>query len=388
MIKLYDAEKDCCGCTACMSICPRNAITMVENERGFEVPIIDTTKCNECGWCQKVCDFKIFRPTSIEPATYAFINKEGRERETSQSGGVAAALVSEILSQNGVVFGSELINGYEVKHNMEKDAEGCLKFKGSKYVQSSIGNCFTMCKNQLNNGNIVLFTGTGCQIHGLLKFLEITNTPIDNLYTMDIVCHGTPSYGIWKKYIKMYDKMGIEIKNVIFRDKSFNGWRESIEKYETADGETFYSRAWANIYYRRIMFRDSCYNCKYTTPNRKSDITVGDYWGIEKIHPELDDNKGVSLVLVHTKKGQELFDQIKKKAVVVCTPLQSALQPQLVHPIKKGIEYNYFWKKYNSNPDKAIKQFFFPSFTTKVVYPLIKKIKFTIRKAKKFAKSH
>lgn len=387
MIKLYSSSRECCGCTACVSICPQKAISMSENEYTESIPVIDYSKCIECGLCQKVCDFKKFKPTDNTPDVYAFRIKNKEDLNSSQSGGASWKLVKEVLKKNGVVFGCESISPYDISHKMETNVEDCKKFKGSKYVQSNMRNCFVQCKEQLDKGVTVLFTGTGCQVHGLLRYLKTTKTPMENLYTMDIVCHGAPRQAVWKRYIKLYEeKLNSKIVGINFRDKAPNGWHNHIEKYILSDGKEYHNKQWTNMFYKHLIFRESCYNCSYTTTNRNSDFTVADFWGVEKTLPEIDDNRGVSLMLVHTKKGKELVSEIYDQEEFTRVELKDAIQPQLVHPAEKGKFYNSFWKHYVRNPEQTIKQFFLPSFTTKVVWPFLKGCRLKLRKVKKALK--
>lgn len=375
-VELFESEKDCCGCTACVSICPKNAIMMNENRKGFLVPEIDENKCVNCMLCQKVCNFKKFKPTEHEPKVFAFRYLKNGELEKSQSGGAAAAISDKIIMLNGCVFGSQVINGYDIVHKVEYDKKGCKRFKGSKYVQSNMNNCFNKCKEELLGDKYVLFTGTGCQIHGLLSYLHLTKTPLDKLFTMDIICHGVPGQGIWKQYIKELEKkLGHNIVNVNFRDKNLMGWRGQIEKYELDNNTSINLQLWSKIYQRCIIFRDSCYNCKYTTTNRESDFTVGDYWGVENYFPQYDDNKGISIILVHSKKGEALLSEIKQNNTLVNISVKQALQPNLQNPSSKSFIYNIFWKKYDKNPQRAIRQFILPSVTTSIIFPLLSKLK-------------
>ena len=292
MIELFKKEKDCCGCTACMSICPNNAISMYENDRGFIMPQIDDRNCVECGLCMKVCDFKVFKPENNTPSAYAFRINNTNALMTSQSGGAAAAFAETIINLGGVVFGSELTKEFHVEHKMECDLKGIEKFKGSKYVQSDLKECFRELKECLDTGKKCLFTGTACQTHGLLRYLEMQKVDLSNLYTMDIICHGVPSSGVWKKYIQaLQKKQNSKLISLKFRDKKFAGWHSHVEKYKFADGKILHSDAYANVFYNHVLFRDSCFNCKYTTTNRKSDLTVGDFWGIEKVTEDFNDNK-------------------------------------------------------------------------------------------------
>lgn len=384
MINLYSEESQCCGCSACASICPKSAISMEENCRGFFLPVIDRDKCVECGQCLKVCDFKVFKPTEHTPQAYAYRSKDEHNLLTSQSGAASADIASKILSYGGTVFGACVTDGTKVIHAMATEQRTCACFKGSKYVQSDMNDCFKKCKEELLKDKYVLFTGTGCQVHGLLRYLDLSGVPTSKLYTADIICHGIGSSGIWKQYINLYEKkLKSKIVEVTFRDKSNGGWKNGVEKYTTADGRTLYNKNWNKGYFKNVILRDSCYVCKYTTPNRQVDFTLADLWGVEKQFPELNDNKGVSLVLVHTTKGKELLDQLNEKAIIKKVDLEQFMQYRLINPTHKAYDYNYFWKLYSKNPTKAIKRYFFPSIMMNVIVPCLREIKKKILVLKK-----
>ncbi len=381
MEKVYINKQECCGCSACASICPKGAIIMQEDEKGFKYPIIDGERCIDCGLCTDTCDFKVFKPTENKPDTYAIRHKDTDEVKTSRSGAFFMGLCKYVTDLNGAVFGCTLTDSLNVEHCLVDSYDKCRIFKGSKYVQSDIKNCFTECRQLLKNGKYVLFSGTGCQVHGLMSFLDKSKVSTEKLITVDLVCHGTPSPGVFKNYIaELENRYGEKITSVDFRDKEAYGWKEHIEKYVTETGRVYHSKNFTDIFYRHIIFRPSCYNCKYTTPNRKSDFTIADYWGIGKNVPRLDDNKGVSLVLVHTKKGKSLLEDIKQLFDIEQTNLATSMQPQLSKPIWKGYDCGAFWKKYKKNPTKAVRKYFFPSKMRRVYLKVEKFGKQTVKK--------
>lgn len=272
LIDLCTSRPDlCCGCGACAGVCPQNAISMVYSPEGFLYPNVDTEKCIECGRCMSVCDFKRFKPTEKQPECYAVRHKEAEELQTSRSGGFFMTLCKYVIDRQGVVFGCELDEQLHVIHRYQETYEGCKRFKGSKYVQSDLKNTFAECAAYLCDGRNVLFSGTGCQIHGLLSYLSFRKIPMENLITVDIVCHGTPSPEVWKTYIRTFEQReGGVIQSVDFRDKTEFGWAEHIEKYVLSDGRVVHARNWTDGFYRHIVFRESCHSCKYTTTERKN----------------------------------------------------------------------------------------------------------------------
>jgi len=381
MIKLYEKEQDCCGCTACASICPKNAITMTESVKGFKYPVINQGLCVECGLCLSVCDFKVFKPTGKNPDSYAVRHCDENEVKTSRSGAFFMGLCKYVIEHGGYVFGCTLTDSLDVKHAVTNSYESCYIFKGSKYVESDMGNCFSECRALLKEGKWVLFSGTGCQIHGLLSFLNKSKVPTETLITVDLVCHGVPSIKVWKDYVlELENRKNQKITFVDFRDKQTFGWKDHVEKYVLNSGEAFNLKSWTDVFYRHVLFRDSCYNCKYTTTQRLSDFTIADYWGISKNAPRFDDNRGVSLVLVHSDKAKRVFEEIKTLFNLEKTNIETSLQPQLRKPISKGAEYGAFWKKYKKFPLKAIKKYFFPNACRRVFLKFEKSAKRFIKK--------
>lgn len=354
-------KQECCGCRACYNICPTKAIAMSPDEKGFLYPVIDNDKCIDCGLCVKVCDFRKFTPTELTPDCYAVKHIDEKEIVTSRSGAFFIALAQYVLNKNGVVFGCVIENSRYVFIKYATDKEGVDAFKGSKYVQSDTRDTYKECADFLRSGKIVLFSGLSCQVHGLLSYLKNVKVNCDKLITCDIVCHGAPSPKIWKQFVDRTEQ--IENNEVVvadFRDKSQFGWREHIETLKLKSGKALSRKRWTDIFYAHVMFRESCYNCKYTTPNRKTDFTIADYWGIEKNAPQFDDNKGVSLVLVRTQKAKDIFNSLNNIRVVK-TDLQNSLQPQLQHPQYKGKYYSRFWGDYLKDNNRAINKYFFPS---------------------------
>jgi len=374
-------KKDCCGCTACYSICPKKAIKMELDESGFYYPKIDNEKCINCELCLKVCDFKIFKPTDNVPLAFAIKSKDDNEVCTSRSGAFFIGLADYILKRDGVVFGCEMTDKKTIIHKYALTKEEVKRFKGSKYVQSSIRNCFEECSNFLLNGKYVLFSGTGCQIHGLISYLKLKKINCEKLVTVDFVCHGVPSPQVWSKFIDEFEKRyNIQIESINFRDKQINGWREHKETYQTTNGSKIISNKWARMFYSHLLFRESCYNCKYTTTNRNSDFTMGDYWGIDKNVPEIDDNKGVSLVLAHNEKAYHIVKEMNGDFYVFATNLENSIQPQLKKPINKNPKYELFWKKFKNNNEKTISKYFFPNKFVLFIEEFKKKIKKLIKK--------
>lgn len=309
MIHIIDKFK-CCGCNACVQRCPKQCISMPEDEEGFLYPIVDLSVCIDCGLCEKVCPV-INQESERNPIeVFAAVNQDDSIRMQSSSGGIFTALAEQIIRENGVVFGARFDEKWEVKHDYTETIEGLKVFRGSKYVQSRIGDTFKQAEFFLKAGRKVMFVGTPCQIAGLRLFLRKEYV---NLLAVDIICHGVPSPMIWRKYLEDKTKrQGIEfIQSISFRDKG-TGWKNySFNiKYEKGYSESSFSEyASQNIFMKGFLadlyLRPSCYACPAKKLKSGSDITLGDFWGIQHIKPELDDDKGVCAFIINTRKGIE-----------------------------------------------------------------------------------
>ncbi|MGN0113693.1 MAG: polysaccharide pyruvyl transferase family protein, partial [Acutalibacteraceae bacterium] len=382
-------KEKCCGCSACAGICPKDAIHLEQDEKGFYYPQIDDNKCVNCGLCQKVCDFsKFMKDTTLSVSSFAVRHKCEEEVITSRSGGFFSAVAEHVINNGGVCYGAALTPELDVVHQKAESKVECLGFKGSKYVQSRIDEgLFKDCKKMLDSGSKVLFSGTGCQVHGLLSYLKQTGTDCANLITVDFVCHGVPSPGVWKEYVSQIQlKKKKKLKHVDFRDKAKFGWTAHVETYTYEDDSQESNSRWADVFYQHCMFREACYNCPYTTPYRHSDFTIGDYWGFEKAVDGYRDNKGLSFVIAQNEKALALLGKLKDTLEIHETDLSKSLQPQLQKPVYKGIEYNRFWKKWGKNKSKTVKSFFFPGIIRRLylygIKTAKKAVKLVIKKLK------
>ena len=382
MNKIIEKDK-CCGCHACFNICPKNAISMQEDERGFLYPVINEEKCINCNMCKKVCPV-LNRKEELENKimAYACYNRNLTERLKSSSGGIFCLIAKEIINRNGVVFGAAFDENFGVTHTYIENVKELKQFMGSKYTQSKIGTSYKDVKNFLDNGRYVLFTGTPCQIEGLKSYLK---KDYDKLYTQDIICHGVPSPKVWKKYLEYQkNKNKEEIKDISFRDKE-HGWE--LSRMKISFNTKIYSKDSNNDIYmqaflKNICLRESCYNCSFKKKNRLSDITLADYWGINKVHPKMNDNKGISLVLVNSKKGIELFNNIKEKIIYKETNLDKAIKynPALIESAKHCINERKFINNIdNMEFDKAVRKYVPQSPAYRKVIKRIKTILKNIR---------
>jgi len=361
MIDIKD-KKDCCGCTACQSVCSQNAITMKPDNFGFLYPEVDQTRCIDCGLCDKVCAFNDDYDKSLnlsEPFACAARHKDMTEMMKSRSGGVFAALSDYVLENDGIVYGVGYTGHFVVTHKRATTKEERDEFRGSKYVQSDLTGIFRQVKEDLKRGLMVMFSGTPCQTSGLNSY--VGKKLREKLYLVDVVCHGVPGPKMWEDYlIWLEKKYGRKIEGVDFRDKVHFGWRAHVESYKFEGLNNVISvRDFTNTFYKHIAFRHSCGNCHFCNLTRPSDVTIADYWGSERTDAHFNaDNKGCSLVLCNTEKGLDLFEIIKDKLNVIPSKLENVMQRNLQQPSEfhpKRQEFEVYYTK--NGIEKAINKY-------------------------------
>lgn len=310
-----NTKENCCGCYACYNVCPKQCITMKTDNEGFWYPDIDKDKCVNCNLCEKVCPIvnPVQRNESLK-LSYAVQNKDDAVRLSSSSGGMFHLLAESIIKQDGVVYGAGFDKDFSVKHIRINKIEEIQLLQGSKYLQSGIGNIYKQVKKDLKENKQVLFTGTPCQVEGLKSFLGREE---NNLLTMDFICHGVPSPTIWGGgyYSAIEQDKKEQLKKVYFRNKDL-GWK--LFSLKMVFDKNIYVNDLNNDLYMKgflqdLYLRPSCYNCRFKKVNRVSDITVADFWGIDKLLPKFDDDKGTSLVILHNNKAKNLFYKLKDK---------------------------------------------------------------------------
>ncbi len=336
MIEIRD-PKDCCGCTACANVCAHDAITMKPDALGFLYPSVDKSKCVDCGLCNKVCAFNEDYDKSLNlptPDVYGARHKDIDEVMKSRSGAVFVVISDYVLERGGVVYGAGYSDHFRVVHKRATTRGERDEFRGSKYVQSDLTDIFKQVKEDLKNGRVVLFSGTPCQTSGLNSY--IGKKLRCNLILIDIVCHGVPSPYVWNDYLDYLEsKYSERIIRVNFRDKIKYGWKAHVETYTLASGKIRVSNLFTNLFYKHIMFRYSCEKCHFCNLSRPSDVTLADMWDRENNFPDVNsDNKGESLILVNTVKGQELFEAISSKIQYFSTEVEKLMQPNLKTPSK------------------------------------------------------
>ncbi|MBQ7094899.1 MAG: Coenzyme F420 hydrogenase/dehydrogenase, beta subunit C-terminal domain [Clostridia bacterium] len=354
---VYERKEDCCGCTACMNICPKGAITMQADEEGFLYPEIDGKRCIECGLCKKICAFQK-EELSLEEMPQVYAVKASDEiRRQSSSGGCFTAFSDVILQKGGAVYGcafDEKLKAEHIRAENERERDRC---RGSKYSQSDLGTIFSSVKEDLKAGREVLFTGTTCQTAALREVLSEQEQK--NLYTVDIICHGTPSPRLFADFIEYIEqKRNKKVKAYYHRPKDL-GWRGG-EKLIYADGKkesrTTLVDGWRNIFYGDLALRPSCYQCRYSNPCRPSDITIADFWGIEGYAPEFSDALGVSLALVSSEKGRRLFEACRSSLQIIERTMEEAVvkNPNLKVPTARPAARTQFWALYKEGGFPAI----------------------------------
>lgn len=318
-MELLRNKKDCCGCGACAQICPKGAITMTEDEDGFLYPVVNNEKCVECGMCAKVCAFRHQLLVESEKEVYAAVSGD-TDVTQSASGGMFASIAQAVLADGGAVYGCalEYENGQLwPRHICVTETEELIKLKGSKYVQSDLGNAYPDVRRRLEKGQTVVFSGTPCQVAGLKGYLR---KDYDNLFTLDLICHGVPSVKLFQDYLTFEGKrLGATIASFRFRDKS-TGWKLH-GAMDLHDGRTVHFEPEESSYYQMFLnsytYRENCYHCPYACEHRPGDITIGDFWCIELVHPELltenggplDHEKGASCLIVNNEKGRLLLEK-------------------------------------------------------------------------------
>lgn len=410
MIDILD-KKDCCGCASCVQVCPKQCISMNEDCEGFLYPKVDSAVCVDCGLCEKVCPVINQGCTIVPLATYAAKNKDEKIRYKSSSGGVFTLIAEQILADGGVVFGARFNENWEVIHDYAETVEGLEPFRGSKYVQSVIADNYKYAKQFLLEGRNVLFSGTPCQIAGLKKFLR---KEYENLLTVEVVCHGVPSPKVWRDYLQYKRAQHVVGKNTVsssidelpvitgisFRDK-ISGWKKygfkicytalkaaenSVSKSANIDNceiTPFNEDIFMKGFLKNLYLRPSCYQCMARQGKSGADIAIADYWGIQRIHPELDDDKGVNLVLINTRKGQTYFDAIAATLTYTISDYRKAIanNPCIVKSVAEPPQRVQFWREYESHGIACIDgicQSMTPSKIRVLVGRIVRKFKSTV----------
>ena len=382
-------KQDCCGCHACASVCARHSITMQEDNEGFLYPVVDTSTCTDCGLCEKVCPV-INQDAPRKPQkVYAAKNRDEEIRRQSSSGGIFTPLAEAVIRDGGVVFGAKFDKEWNVIHAWTDTIEGIADFRGSKYVQSAIGNTYREAREFLKQGRKVLFSGTPCQIAGLRKFLR---KEYDNLLAVDVVCHGVPSPLVWRKYLEETRKKlraGREtgkntvssslkdlpvITGISFRDKT-HGWKKygfslryaaskaaensvsiSANDSERTMLQPFPDNVFMKGFLKNLYLRPSCYACASRSGKSGSDISIADFWGVQNYYPEFDDDKGIGLVLVNTDKGRKAYEQTNANSMESTYEQGLKHNPCLEHSVARTKHVGTFWTEFEAKGMTVVKE--------------------------------
>ncbi|MGN0202621.1 MAG: Coenzyme F420 hydrogenase/dehydrogenase, beta subunit C-terminal domain [Candidatus Cryptobacteroides sp.] len=343
MVNITD-KKNCCGCSACAQKCPKRCISMREDPEGFLYPEIDKDRCIGCGLCESVCP-ELNQGVPKKPSlVYAAKAKDDRIREASSSGGVFSLLAETVLEEGGVIFGSAFNDRWEAEHIFVEDKESLPGLRGSKYMQSVVGQTFSQAKDFLDKGWQVLFSGTPCQIAGLKNYL---GKDYDNLLAVDVICHGATSPKVWRLYLdELARKKCGCVSDVSFRDKT-SGWKQYSISICGEKGiehrEHFADNVFFRLFLENVILRPSCYDCPAKSGKSGSDITLGDFWGIDKLMPEFDDDKGCSVVSVNTDAGRRALDKLEMVALEV--PAEEAFKhnPSFHSSVRPHVNRNWFF---------------------------------------------
>ena len=336
----------CCGCGACEQVCPKGCISMIADAEGFLYPEIDKTKCVQCGLCDQACPVTQKKSPGQIRNAYVARAEADAIREESSSGGAFSLMADWILIQQGVVFGVAFDEDLSACHVKAETKEELRRIRGSKYLQSNTKNTYKEAKQALKDGRPVLFSGTSCQIAGLRSYLS---RDYENLYTVDVLCHGVPSPEAWQNYLKEQKKqLGGEISDVFFRDKH-TGWKNYSVRINAQDGgqyrQPFRQDPYMRCFINNLSLRPSCHNCKFKGCACVSDVMIADAWGVERWIPEADDDKGTSMALIHTEKGQKMWDAICESMLT-----------QSIDPEKFLVGNSIYWKPADKHPNR--KKFF------------------------------
>lgn len=363
------SKSECCGCRACGETCPKNCISFSIDNEGFFYPIVDESICISCKKCQSVCPEIIQEFHFRKDIAIAAYCKNQQQRDLGSSGGVFGLLASEVIQQGGRVWGAAFDDNLRLVHKCATSSTELIPIYKSKYIQSDTSGIFNIIKKDIKDGILTLFSGTPCQCNAVRNYIG----DCDNLITIEVVCHGVPSQSLFDKTIEWVEKKEkCKIISFTFRSKytralhphSYTYICESENKKRTVNG-LHYQFPFYFGFQKYITLRMSCYNCKWAKPQRTADITLGDFWGIEKYDPGLDPKKGVSMVILNTGKGEALFSKINEKQSILTKEVPMAVAEQgngcLCSPTKMKPERNEFFDELQNKPfETVVKKFLVP----------------------------
>ncbi len=368
-VDLFKNKTECCGCGLCKTICKQNAIKMEKNDEGFLFPVIDASLCIDCGACRSMCAFQNDKEKYLPSKAYAAIAKEKKNLEKAASGGVFATIANKFIDEGGWVCGSILEiknNSVEVYHTVSNDKDDVVKMQGSKYAQSNIEDAIPTIIELLRNNNRVMFCGTPCQVDAVKKIAQNDK----NLFLTDLICHGVPSNDMLNSYLDYSNNKKTSIKRFEFRDnnrrKTYTAKQiiekkgKTITKYKPAHLMSYYQ-----LFLKGVILRDNCYQCPYTEQKRCGDITIGDYWGLKRVHAQeykegKIDDRNWSCLLVNTDKGNKLIRKYKDEFEMLESELEkvSLENEQLKKPVSRPIEREKVMNMYVNKGYKPIEKWY------------------------------
>lgn len=381
-------KSQCCGCTACASICTHHCITMAEDAEGFMYPSVNLSKCSDCGLCEKVCPMIHSESTNHIIKVIGAKHLQKEVRETSSSGGLFTLLAEAFIDQGGVVVGCCLNKDLKAVHVIASCKEELVGMRSSKYVQSDLSDIFSKVRSLLRSGKKVMFSGTPCQVAGLHRFLI---KPYDNLFSIDLLCHGVPSPRLYREYLSrmqsIYESKAVHVN---FRSKQ-KGWKRLYMNIRFSNGREYFKFSgydyYMSLFLNNKSQRNSCFHCPFNTINRSGDISLGDFWGIGKKFPEFDDDKGISLALINNAEGMNLFETIKNKLVYFESSINLAIAGNkvLVQHITGEEKRNAFYQDFLTlGLEKALtKNVKIPSLGIQLYYSFMREVLDLYRKVLK-----
>lgn len=344
-------RKKCTGCGVCANICPRDAIEMIPDEKGFAYPEVITDKCIKCGLCQEVCPENRLSGMKVSDNAYLFVNDSFDIRRKSSSGGAFFVLAKSFIQEGGYVFGAEFSSDFSVRHNVYNDQDNVRKFQTSKYVQSNTYDSYDKAYQLLKNGKKVLFSGTPCQISALKKYLDLKKSNTEGLLTVDFICHGVGSPVFWKNCLEYYSRNGKkQISDISFRGKPKPGKLQNIY-IKFSDGKEYFAPSTnLDLFYYHFLnnyiLRESCYECNYSVKERVSDITLADCFKLKDDSREIDDGYGVSFVLANSQNGMEYIHTLNQAGRLKQVNMMDYIQPNMKKSTPKPSSFDKFWEIY------------------------------------------
>ena len=401
MIEIKD-KKDCCGCWACKNVCPVQCISMPEDAEGFRYPTVDKNKCINCHLCEKVCPIihaEADKPNEKQRA-YLLQHKDKEVLLQSASGGAFTAIASWVIRQGGVVFGAAYDKDFQVTHQYVETYEDLKIFRNSKYVQSYTGDALKQVKDFLKQGRMVCYSGTPCQLEGLLRYLR---KPYDNLITIDVMCHSITSPKIFRMYVvEMKKKYGDDLSNIMFRDKSPYGYKYSQMSAYKGRKQVYREGVDTDVYLRSffsdVNVRPSCYDCKFKKQHHLTDFSIWDCFDVYKFSSKLDNDKGVTRILANTEKAQLILKEIQEDTTIMEIPVDEAVSGvnEMLHSVKMSPRRERFFELANIGGGNTLFSYFPKSARTRTekyfrvitcklgIYTLIKRFaKATIKNIKR-----